>query len=50
VFIVTYYVLKCGDILSYVIIANMVVNYKIRETLANFFCELEKHDNAIETL
>jgi hypothetical protein len=49
VFIVVYYVLKCGDILSYVIILNMVVN-KTREALVNFFCELKKHDNAIETL
>jgi hypothetical protein len=39
--ILMYYVLKCGDILSYVIIANVVVN-KTREALANFFCELEK--------
>jgi hypothetical protein len=45
-----YYVLKCGDILSFVIIANVVVN-KTREALANFFfVNWKKHDNAIETL
>jgi hypothetical protein len=32
---VMYYMLKCGDILSYVIISIMVVN-KTRETLAIF--------------
>jgi hypothetical protein len=40
VFIVMYYMLKCGDILSYVIISNVVVN-KTREALANFFGKLE---------
>jgi hypothetical protein len=49
VLIVTFYVVKCGDILSYVIIVNVVVN-KTREALANFFFELKKHDNVIETL
>jgi hypothetical protein len=39
---VMYYMLKCGDILSYVIISIVVIN-KTRETLANFFCELEKN-------
>jgi hypothetical protein len=33
---VMYYILKCGDILSYVIISTVVVN-KIRETLVIFF-------------
>jgi hypothetical protein len=47
-FIVMYYVLKRGDILSYVIIGNVVVN-KTRKVLA-IFCGLGKHDNAIETL
>jgi hypothetical protein len=32
---------KCGDILSDVIISNVVVN-KTREALAKFFYELEK--------
>jgi hypothetical protein len=40
VFIVMYYMLKCGDILSYVIISNVVIN-KTREALANFFGKLE---------
>jgi hypothetical protein len=44
-----YYMLKCGDILSYVIILNVVVN-KTRETLVNFFVNWKKHDHAIETL
>jgi hypothetical protein len=35
-----YYMLKCGDILSYVIISNVVIN-KTREALANFFGKLE---------
>jgi hypothetical protein len=39
----------CGEILSYVIIVIVVVN-KIRETLAKFFVNWKKHDNAIETL
>jgi hypothetical protein len=33
---VMYYMLKYGDILSYVIISTVVAN-KTRETLANFF-------------
>jgi hypothetical protein len=41
VFIVMYYMLKCGDILSYVIISPVVVN-KTREALTNFFGEMEK--------
>ena len=45
---VMYYMLKCGDILSYVIISTVVVN-KTRETLANFYVNWKKHDNAIET-
>jgi hypothetical protein len=39
---------KMGDILSYVIISIVVVN-KTREALEKN-CELEKLDNAIETL
>jgi hypothetical protein len=39
---------EIGDILSYVIISTVVVN-KTRETLANFYVNWKKHDNAIET-
>jgi hypothetical protein len=35
-FIVMYYMLNCGDILSYVIISNVVVN-KTMEALVKFF-------------
>jgi hypothetical protein len=40
-FIVMYYMLKRGDILSFVIISNMVVN-KTRKALANFFVNWKK--------
>jgi hypothetical protein len=41
VFIVMYYMLKCGDILSCVIISSVVVN-KTRQALVIFFVNWKK--------